>query len=74
MIIKFFKKFNIADGINDNFFVVEVGFTENRTNVTEGLRRNVCVRIFDLNSEDIDPTKLLLLELMVSPNASDGMQ
>ena len=64
----------IADGISDNFFVVEVGFTESRTNVTEGLRRNVCVQIFNLNSEDIDPTKLLLLELLVSPNASDGMQ
>ena len=70
MIIKLF----ITDGINDNFLIVEVGFMENRTNVTEGLRRNVCVRIFDLNSEDIDPTKLLLLELLVSQNASDGMQ
>ena len=51
---------------------VEVGFTENRTNVTEGLRRDICVEILNLNSEDIDPTKLLLLELSISPNTDKG--
>jgi hypothetical protein len=52
--------------------VVEVGFTENRANITEGSRRNICVRIFDLMTEDIDPTKLLLLELLASTDISEG--
>ena len=42
---------------------------ENRTNVTKGSSRNVCVQIFDLKSEDIDPTRPLVLELVVLPNS-----
>ena len=42
---------------------------ENRTNVTKDSSRNVCVQIFDLKSENIDPTRPLILELLVLSNS-----
>lgn len=42
---------------------------ENRTNITKGSSRNVCVQIFDLKSEDIDPVRPLIFELLVLPKS-----